>query len=292
MSEKEREQTVLRLNGNKWPLKLIKQAIISAFKINVDEIYDIIESKLEKLPKIRDFVEKNDIFCGTPRAKYYHSWKKYVTDKLPKNKEYLKYIVCRNISPFSINWGIPINSFRTSYETPYFKFHYSAMPAQKWKNFQIIPKILIRGNDTRLTAAIDKEGYVFVGIYAIIQNQYDPKYLVGLINSDLINAYFFHKNPSIKVRGGYFSINSSHLLNLPIYPASEKDINSISKIVLKIIKLNEEKFKISEDNQNKIDIQINLLLEELNNKIYQIYGLNNNEIEKIKTFTNEYKIRK
>jgi len=39
VSDKEREQTVLRLNGNKWPLKLIKQAIISAFKINVDEIY-------------------------------------------------------------------------------------------------------------------------------------------------------------------------------------------------------------------------------------------------------------
>lgn len=39
VSDKEKEQTVLRLNGNKWPLKLIKQAIISAFKINVDEIH-------------------------------------------------------------------------------------------------------------------------------------------------------------------------------------------------------------------------------------------------------------
>ncbi len=264
----------------------------SRIYINVDEIYDIVETKLEKLPKIRDFVKKNNIFCGTPRAKYYHSWKNYVTDKLPKHNKYLKYIVCRNISPFCINWGISINSFRNSYETPYFKYHQKAMPVQKWKNFQITPKILIRGNDTRLTAAIDEEGYVFVGVYSIIQNRYDPKFLVGVINSDLINAYFFHKNPSIKVRGGYFSINSSHILNLPIFPASEIDIDFISNIVSKIIKLNKDKFEITEIKQDEIKSQIDSLMEELNTRIYQIYGLNTNEIEKIKTFVNEYKIRK
>ncbi|MFX0134950.1 MAG: TaqI-like C-terminal specificity domain-containing protein, partial [Candidatus Hodarchaeota archaeon] len=260
--------------------------------INIDEIYDIIGTKLESLPKIRDFIKKQNIFCGTPRAKHYHSWKNYVTDKIPKNNEFLKYIVCRNLSPFNINWGIPINSFRKSYNTPYFKFQKGAMPSQKWKNFLTVPKILIRGNDIRLTAAIDEEGYVFVGIYGIIQDKYDPKYLVGLINSDLINAYFFHKNPSIKVRGGYFSINSSHLLNLPIYPASEIDINFITNIVSKIIKLKDQKFGNSKKNQDAASSKLVSLLDELNNEIYRIYGLNNNEIEKIKSFVQECKIKK
>ncbi|MFX1449369.1 MAG: Eco57I restriction-modification methylase domain-containing protein [Promethearchaeota archaeon] len=264
----------------------------SRIYINIDEIYDIIETKLDPLPKLSDFIKKTNIFCGTPRAKHYHSWKNYVSDKKPKNGEFLKYIVCRNVFPFYINWGISINSFRKSYNTPYFKFQRSAMPDQKWKNFQITPKILIRGNDTRLTAAIDDEGYVFVGIYAIIQNQYDPRYLVGLLNSNLINAYFFHKNPSIKVRGGYFSINSSHLLNLPIYPALEKDMNYISNNVSKIIEINDKNTRISEVNKIEEFSQIDSLLEELNNKIYQIYRLNNEEIEKIKTFVSECKIRK
>ncbi len=37
--EEEEQKTTFVIDGNKWPLKLIKQAILSAFKINVDEIY-------------------------------------------------------------------------------------------------------------------------------------------------------------------------------------------------------------------------------------------------------------
>ncbi len=37
--EKEEQKTVFRIDANKWPLKLIKQAIISAFKLNVQDIF-------------------------------------------------------------------------------------------------------------------------------------------------------------------------------------------------------------------------------------------------------------
>ncbi|MFW9897700.1 MAG: AbrB/MazE/SpoVT family DNA-binding domain-containing protein [Candidatus Thorarchaeota archaeon] len=33
------KKTIFNIDGNEWPVKLIKQAIISAFKLNVDEIY-------------------------------------------------------------------------------------------------------------------------------------------------------------------------------------------------------------------------------------------------------------
>ena len=38
-AEKEKEKTKFYIEGNKWPLRLIKQAIISAFKLNTDEIF-------------------------------------------------------------------------------------------------------------------------------------------------------------------------------------------------------------------------------------------------------------
>ncbi|MHA1148221.1 MAG: AbrB/MazE/SpoVT family DNA-binding domain-containing protein [Promethearchaeota archaeon] len=37
--DKEKPQTIFRLDSAKWPIRLVKQAIISAFKLNIDEIY-------------------------------------------------------------------------------------------------------------------------------------------------------------------------------------------------------------------------------------------------------------
>jgi len=257
------------------------------FHINIDEIYDLMGEKLEVLPKIHDFVTNQNIFCGTPRAKDYHSWGKYVTDKKPSKGEFLKYIVCRNLAPFNITWGIPINSFRKTFQTPYFVFKKGVMAEGKWNSFKSVPKILVRGNDKRLTAVLDETGYVFVGIYALIQERYDPKYLIGLINSDLINAYFFHKNPSIKVRGGYFSINSLHLLQLPTFPADKNEILHISKLVSKIIELKGKKGKIEKTAKiipDSHNLQIEKLITQLNNRIYQLYRLSTNEIKKIQEF--------
>ncbi|MHA1302042.1 MAG: Eco57I restriction-modification methylase domain-containing protein, partial [Candidatus Helarchaeota archaeon] len=257
------------------------------FHINIDQIYDIIETKLERFPKLGDLFEPQNVFCGTPRAKDYHGWSRYIIDQKPEKKDYLKFVVCRNLTPFNINWGIPINAFKKSFKTPYFQFEKNAMTEKRWQNFRYVPKILIRGNDKRLTAVLDTEGYVFVGIYALIQKKYDPKYLIGLLNSELLNAYFYHMNPSIKVSGGYFSINSTQLFQLPIFPASDKESVSISELVSKIIEKKKQLNSQDKKNQIKITTQLKNIIKQLNDKIFQFYGLNENEIEKIKSFVRD-----
>lgn len=71
--DKEKEITIFTLDSNKWPFKLIRRAIISAFKLNVDEIHLIYNDKnheelYELLIELRreiiglDFKEKEEKF--------------------------------------------------------------------------------------------------------------------------------------------------------------------------------------------------------------------------------------
>jgi len=211
--------------------------------INIDELSEIIE-KLDNYQKIGS-INNLDFFCGTPRAKDYHGWKDYVTEKEYSNS--LKYVVCRNISRYVINWNLPINSLGKKLKNSYLKCDENIINEERINQFKYKPKIIIRGNDTQITAAVDNEGFSFVGAYAIIQNEYNPFLLCGLLNSALLKAYFFNKNPSIKVSGDYFSINKPHVEELPLPNSNNKQSTAnIICCVEKIMLIDNLKIKLIE----------------------------------------------
>lgn len=57
--EKEEKKTYFRIDGKKWPIKLIRQALIAAFKLGVDEIY--VSYNSQKL------IEFNELFVELRR---------------------------------------------------------------------------------------------------------------------------------------------------------------------------------------------------------------------------------
>ncbi|NHI93012.1 MAG: hypothetical protein EAX96_10960 [Candidatus Lokiarchaeota archaeon] len=257
------------------------------------KLRDII-SDLEKKERLESIVQKNQVFCGTPRAKDYHSWKRYVIDSLKKpSGECLKYIVCRNIQPFVINWGIQINSLRTNYINPYFIFQDNCMSENRWKNFKFKPKILVRGNDTRITAALDEEGFVCNGIYGIIQEQIENEILLGILNSEILNFYFMFKNPSIKISGNFYSINSIHLKSLPIILDELKQQSELQNIVRNLIKIKKNINMNGEDSVFKEEWEnFQEFYRQLNEICYDIYQIDKNKRDEIKDFLKDPYISK
>ena len=152
-------------------------------------------------PKLFDVVNKIEaagvnlgkisvISCGTPRSKDYYAWGELLTDERPRPpKQFVKYIVCRNIKPYRIKWGIRVNSIKRTLNHPYILYDPDVITDEKWNLFEN-QKIVIRGNDTRLTAAYDDEGYAVVGIYTVSSMKINNKYILGLLNSRLMNFYF------------------------------------------------------------------------------------------------------
>ncbi|MHC1591481.1 MAG: Eco57I restriction-modification methylase domain-containing protein [Candidatus Helarchaeales archaeon] len=247
------------------------------FITSTSPVFKMLEKTIGEFPRLISFVKKTGIFCGTPRAKDYHGWKRFVVEGKPESGTFLRFLTCRNLEPYAIKHGRIINAFRRQYEHPYFVFKPEAMTLTQWKRFETAPKIIVRGNDTRITASLDEEGSVFVGMYGIIQDVFDPHYLLGLLNSRLLNAWFFFRNPSIRIRGAFFSINSSHLLNLPVMKPTSKQESLIAKLVRELMMIRKEDAINDSRKEKELLKQVRELDQAINNAIYELYGINENE---------------
>jgi hypothetical protein len=140
-----------------------------------------------------------------------------VIDQRP-NVSHLKFIGCRNIEPYLINWDSELriagHSFRNSYLVKP-----SYVDENKWKLLEL-PKILIREVGIKLTAALDENGEYgnLTGMYALynLNSNYEPRFLLALLNSSLLDFYYKSLYGSTHMAGGYLNFHGSYIKNLPI----------------------------------------------------------------------------
>ena len=166
-----------------------------------------------------------------------------------------------------------------SIEEPYFCKRDDIISGSRWRDFLFTPKILIRGNDTRITAVLDEKGSVFIGIYGIkiygaIKKSH--KYLLSLLNSNLYQWIFSIQNSSIKIAGNFFSINSPQILRLPyknISPEEQKSFNDLVDKIHAITK--EDDYLVNSEKQSKVhDYE-----RQIDEMVYKLYNLTPEEIK-------------
>ncbi len=120
----------------------------------------------------------------------------------------------------------------------------------------------------RLTCSIDEDNRIILDsvrmIYGI-NKEIDFHYLLGLLNSKLLNFYF--KSFSL-----YPRINADDLDNLSIKIPSESQAKEIKELVERIIKFHKE--GKSEQDIKNVDYEID-------EKIYKLYGITEEEKEVI-----------
>ncbi|HLE74792.1 MAG TPA: N-6 DNA methylase [Candidatus Bathyarchaeia archaeon] len=110
------------------------------------------------------------------------------------------------------------------------------------------PKIVTPALTKHNSFALDEDGSAFLtggaGVFAIMQEKVDPRYLLAILNSKLIE-FFLHRI-STKKQGGYYSYLHTFLAQIPIVmlekesqkPFIEKATDVISKIQKYYMKLN------------------------------------------------------
>ncbi len=280
--------SIRNLNEHYKEIVISKQGCIDNDRIEIidPEANKILTKIFSQSNKISDILDKGQLFSGTPRAKDYYSWAKHISsDKKAHNC--LRILVCSNLEPYSITHKKKVRTVGLSVYSPYFYNESNVISETRWKAFLHTPKILIRGTDTRITAVLDEEGSVFIGIYGIkiygqIANDY--KYLLALLNSSLYQWVFSVQNPSIKIGGGFFSINAPHILRLPFKKVSSDEHGDFNKIVDEILSLTRE-------GANSRDATVKTKVREYENQIdqlvYNLYGLTPEEIEVVKNSLND-----
>ena len=135
----------------------------------------------------------------------------------------------------------------------------------QWRDFEE-PKLVIAGMAKHLRVALDQSGHALGRVYYITQTRtpYDPYFMLGLLNSRLINAYFSLLFVATHLRSGYIRYNATYLEQIPLATPTqhqEEQIADLTKLVVQNPKY------LTKGLDNEIDAVVN-----------NLYGLSFDEV--------------
>lgn len=139
-------------------------------------------------------------------------------------------------------------------------------------------KIIIPAIVNFAEAAYDVVGYHMIdsvyGIRKIADIELDDYYILALLNSRLLT--FFLMETGTNLRGGYFTMKSAYLEPFPIPDATKLD-KSEGSIYHRIIENVKEIIHLRETSPEESTDRVLKLDEEINQGLYELYGLNDEE---------------
>ncbi len=126
-----------------------------------------------------------------------------------------EFIVTGNIDRYAIRPG-NVRYMNHSYERPGLPVAAAQLSAGKRRLFAA-PKIVVGGMTRRIEAAFDPGNLALgVQVFAAVDPQDDPRYLLGLLNSKLLSYLFRIRFQAKRLANGYLAVNKAQLAQLPI----------------------------------------------------------------------------
>ena len=127
-------------------------------------------------------------------------------------------------------------------------------------------------------------GGVSGGYGIIVKQEFSKKYILALLNSNLLN--WFLKQISTQMRGGWYSFESKYIKHLPIKVIDKKQKDEVEMqkevelLIDQLVQLSQEKSKTKLDSKlNQLQNKIDYCESRINEIVYQLYELREDEIK-------------
>lgn len=143
-------------------------------------------------------------------------------------------------------------------------------------------KIVIRQTGDSLIATIDNNGFLCLNNLHTINlkdRNFDLRYILGLINSKLLNYYFQYLNPE---KGEALAeVKATNVKRLPFKEISKDKQNNIINFVSEMLNLNQELSKVTKNSNgwNSIKADIAKTDRKIDGEVYELYNLTSEEIK-------------
>jgi hypothetical protein len=155
-------------------------------------------------------------------------------------------------------------------------------------DLMLLPKILVPDIADRASFALDGSGaYAFTSGYGIILKigiPESPKYVLGLLNSNVLDFYL--KKISTTMRGGFFRYFTQFIEQLPIRkidfsnPVEIEKHDRLVAFVEQMLLLNKRLFiEKAQEERNIFQRQIEATDRMIDQLVYELYGLTDEEIK-------------
>jgi len=178
-------------------------------------------------------------------------------------------LIQNNLHPFLTSGDIQRYTIRRGKYLPY---NLELASAEQWNDFRK-PKIVISGIGRHLRAALDLQGCALGRVYYITQQSstLPLHYLLALLNSSLLDAYYTLLYEATHLRGGHLRYNSTYLERLPIHPPTRTEQATIISMV-------QEMLEASPERRSILDTQIN-------RQVAFLYGLTLQDVAQLQCRT-------
>jgi hypothetical protein len=262
-----KDDDILKLNSisftnttDPFSIHLINDSVSGLMKkIELDSI------KLEVIADIRTGVMGFD----------YWSLEPFISEGY--KKDHIRIVTNGFIDQYKYTWGSKGRLYKKDFYEPYLDF--KNVPLNKTtKELFLKKKIIIRGVAQRLSANIDNDGSgLLVAVHSAIINdllEYNPKYILALLNSSLMNWVHLKKLYSARIPEGSLKYPISFIKNIPIrYLQNQKPFIEIVDKILAITKASD----FLENSAKKEEVkEYEKLIDQM---VYNLYGLTEDEIK-------------
>jgi hypothetical protein len=205
-----------------------------------------------------------------------------IVDRAEAEPGDLQLVNSGTIDRYRLLWGIkPLRYLGTSYQFPRLPSHHLSQLSQRRQDQAKRAKIIVAGMTQTLECALDSNGSFIAGkSTSIIYTPLDLRYLLGLLNSRLINFFFTNLVRGNGLQGGYLRVGPPQLRQLPICAPQGANDQTLIAQVIEMQTLQAQRCpNLSPNQQLQLRYQIEQLDTAINQTVYQLYGLSDREIE-------------
>lgn len=267
-----------KIRSGSKTLKSITNSIFQGIASGKDEVFYVSEDEINKfnlekqllhpLVKGKDIKSYNISWSGT-YVIYPYKQDSSVIDELTMKSDYpnlYKYLLQNKQ-----------NLLGRKYFDNSTKLWYELWNQRQFSNFSKMRLIVPEISDNNNFAISDKYFGNTKTYHILLKDQSEENYLytLGILNSQLIN--FFYKQITTPYAGGFYAYKTQFLNDLPIRQSDK--LGEIVNRVTKILELNESK-NTNEKNEDRLS----LYKQEIDQIVYRIYELSNDEILEIEKY--------
>jgi hypothetical protein len=194
----------------------------------------------------------------------------------------LKVVNSGTIDRYNILWGIKkLRYLGESYLKPVIPAELISRLPVKRREQSTTPKIIIAGMTKRLECIVDNNGsFLAAKSTSIVISPINLKYLLGLLNSRLVDFYYVSVFGGNKLGGGYLRIGPPQLRTVPIRTIDLSDAADKSRhdrmveMVELMLKLHRDLAAAkTEHDKTVLKRQIDATDRQIDNLVYELYGL-------------------
>ena len=230
--------------------------------------------ELKNYAEVKAGLQAYEVGKGIPKQTKNMKDKRVYHSQEKQNDDYYRYLDGNDVKRYSITWE----------NREYLKYgKHLAAPRNNWDLFSS-PRILVRQIPSKPPYCINACYTESVMLndrnsMNIIYIKFNPKFLLGLLNSRLMSFWFEHKFGKLS-RGIFPQFKINELATFPIACSTEEQQSKLISLVDQMLETqNRLQQAFSDEDKKLLEQRVTIIDKQIDNMVYKLYGLTEDEVK-------------